>query len=689
MIEDTNDELAKFHRMFFDADEASRDERLEGEKARDYFDGKQYTAEELEILAQRKQPPTTLNRVARKVNHLLGLEVDRRTDPKAYPRTDKDEKVAELATDGLRYVEQSAKMDQVFSAIHEEMIVEGYGGCELVVYEEEENGQPVKQIGLVHWQWGRLFYDPHSVKLDFTDAMYLGGVEWMDYEKAVLFFPGKEGMLGAAAMQPASGSTVDDYEDEPEKKAWVTRGARKRVRIVHMYYQKDGEWYLVQFTGGGILYNEMVEFVDDKGKTYCPLRLQSAYIDRDGDRYGEVRNMISPQDMINKTHSKIQHMVSTRQILAEDGAISEEHGGIDEARQQLAKPDGVIVKTPGLEFEILETADMVQGQAVLLQEFKTEMDLIGPNASMQGKGPQSQSGRALIAQTEGGMREFNPVADRFNSMKEDVYRNVWYLIKQYWDYPKWVRVTDDEQKPKLIGLNMPMTKLEAVQERIREETNDERKVEQTTQEIISNPVYAQMAQEPANEVRNDVSKINVDIIIETAPDMVTMQAEQFAQLAQMAPALAQAGQPIPAKVLIKASAFKNKEELLKDLEGDSVEDMTPQEQEAAQQQQALKQQQVQLEISKAEADIEKTKSEAARNYAMANKPDDSGLNMDIEEAKVEANYQLQQQKAASADDLKRLEIAAKAEIEALKIQSQQSPLNSIQELNNLSENLSQ
>lgn len=611
--------LEDYHSMFFDADEASQDERREGEQARDYYDGKQYTAEELQILNKRKQPPTTLNRVARKINHLKGLEIDRRTDPKAFPRTQEHEKGAEAITEGLRYVEERSNMDEVFTSIHDNMLVEGYGGFELTVTPKKKGGRQEYELGAVYWEWGRLFYDPVSVKPDYSDARYVGGIEWMDIDTAKKRWPSKAAELEGS--KTASGvNMTDNYEDEPEKKAWVTKGKRPRIRVIHMYHIVDGTWYLCQFTGGGVLEKKPVPFVDEEGNNWCPMRLQSAYVDRDGDRYGEVRNLISPQDMINKAHSKLQHLTSVRQVIADEGAIPEEYGGIDGARQELAKPDGVIIVNPTNRFEILETADMAAGHATLLQEYKNEIDLMGPNASMLGKGPQSQSGRALIAQTEGGMREFNPVMDRFNSMKEWAYRHVWYLIRQYWTYEKWMNVTDDENKPKYVGLNRPVTRLEKARKLAEQRGFDPDAVEQ---QVMANPMFAQLAQQVV-EVENNVTELDIDVSIEAVGDTATLQVEQFQILSQLAPAMAQAGKPVEAmEILIEASSLRNKEALLEKLRGND----NPQAIQAAQQQQEMQMRGAMAEIAGQEAEAQKTAAEVEQTRAETRKTEIEALRL--------------------------------------------------------------
>ena len=57
--------------------------------------------------------------------------------------------------------------------------------------------------------------------------------------------------------------------------------------------------------------------------SWCPLFMQSAYVDRNNNRYGEVRPMISPQDEINKRRSKALHLLTMRQTKAERGAVDD------------------------------------------------------------------------------------------------------------------------------------------------------------------------------------------------------------------------------------------------------------------------------------------------------------------------------------------------------------------------------
>src|ERR1019366_3596875 len=53
---------------------------------RHYYHGAQWSAEDIRILRARRQPIVTYNKVAKKINGIVGLLQKLRQDPKAYPR---------------------------------------------------------------------------------------------------------------------------------------------------------------------------------------------------------------------------------------------------------------------------------------------------------------------------------------------------------------------------------------------------------------------------------------------------------------------------------------------------------------------------------------------------------------------------------------------------------------------------
>lgn len=530
----TNDEtLTTLCEYFEQSEELSTDARKSAERDRDYYDGKQLTAEERAELAKRGQPEVIINRIKRKVNFLRGLEQEKRTDPKAFPRTPKHEEDAQGATDAIRYVCENNRYDQIRSTVWDNMIVEGFGGVEVLV--EKRGGE--MEVVLKRWRWDRLFFDPHSSEPDFSDAKYVGGVTWMDIEDAKAKWPGKGDVLESTLSSVAINET---YDDKPKFMMW-SDPKRKRVRICQIYFRQDGEWYWATYTKGGFLRSpKMVPFVDEDGATECPMLLRAAYVDRDNNRYGEVRELISPQDEINKRRSKALHLISMRQVHAEEGAVDD----IDETRNELAKPDGLVVTNPGFKFEVLPTGDMAVSQFQLLAEAKAEIDLAGPNAAMQGKDERAPSGRAILASQQGGYIELAPVLDGLREFDVRVYKQIWNRIRQFWTGERWIRVTDDERNLKWVGLNQPMM----LADRVKQDFGG-----QIPPQIMGDPRLGQQI-----GIRNNVAEMEVDIILEDVPDTVTIQHEQFQELASMAGA----GVPIPPDILIEASSLRNKKALL-------------------------------------------------------------------------------------------------------------------------------
>lgn len=163
----------------------------------------------------------------------------------------------------------------------------------------------------------------------------------------------------------------------------------------------------------------------------------------------------------------------------------------------------------------------------------------------------------------------------------------------YWTEERWIRVTDDEKNLKWVGLNRPIT----VGEKLEGELG---------------PVPPEMANDPrlgqVVDMENAVAELDVDIILEDAPDSVTLQMEQFEMLAQMYQANPQA---IPFDMIIEASQLRNKAQILERMKGGSPEE----------QQQRQQQEQEQAELQKAGivSEIEQNNAKAQRDAAAAAK----------------------------------------------------------------------
>jgi hypothetical protein len=581
---DLDDLHARLIRWFEESELARQDEIDLAQRDREYFDGSQWTRDELKLLKERGQPAIVINKVADKVQLLCGMERKARTDPKAFARTPAEEDRADAATQALRYIADDNDFSIVRSEVFSNMLIEGAGGADLGL---EDDGQGSCNITITTIPWDRIWYDPHSRSYDFSDARYKGMVIWTDRDALEEMYPGEDVQ---DVIESSFSSTDYQYNDRPETAFW-TDNNRTRIRLVQCDWSERGTWWRATFTKSGLLAApQRSKFKDRKGKSCSGLLLQSSYINRENQRYGMVRGLISLQDEINKRRSKALHLLSVRQVIAEQGAVPD----VDKARREVAKPDGYIEVMPGLKFEIEQTADLAAGQFQLLQHATAEMQLSGPNAAMSGTDPRELSGRAVLAMQAGGAAQNEPLADALRFWSRRVYETAWQAAREYWTGGKWVRVTDDLGETRWVGINRPVR----LMDRLADMPEQHRAM--VMQQMQLQPGDPRLQQVVG--IEHDISDLDVDITIEEGIDIPSLQAEEFQSLVQLASV-----QPglIPGDVLIAASGLRDKDMILQRMK------------EHQQQQQQAQQQAGQIAAQHGQAQIADLQSKAAANMALA------------------------------------------------------------------------
>lgn len=603
-----DDGVTALVQMFEESEQTTRDAREKAERDRDFYDSKQWTREEEQALERRKQPVVTFNRIQRKIDYLSGLERQQRKDPKAFPRTPKDQDAADAATDAVRFACDSSDWDDVRSAAWDNLLIEGTCAVMVGVKKTRQGYDPL----ITHVAWDRFFYDPASSRTDFSDARYMGVVTWYDLTEAQRKWPDAKEALEATMAQAKDDET---YDDKPKHGFWADY-KRKRVRVIEMFH-KEGQWMRCVFTQAGYLEKKAPSpYVDEAGEPENPIKAMSLYVDRDNNRYGAVRVLIDPQKEINKRRSKGLHLITMRQ--ARVGLSAD--GDSETIRRELAKPDGLI-RAERDDFEILPTNDMAAANLSLLQEAKNEIDLLGANAALSGKNENDMSGRALIAQQQGGMVEVARMFDRLRSLSIDVYRSIWNRIRQVWPSERWIRVTDDERNVRFVGLNQKVTVAMLAEEVAQ---GDQKAIQKAAQIVgpqlmqaymqgdeqaqMMLGMFVQQNGQQVVEVRNAVNELDVDIVIDEGMDTPTVQAEQFDAIVKMLPALGPMAQsPQMVATIIEASQLRNKDKLL---------EMIEQAQMAPPPDPAMEQMK-QIQVAGAAAEVEKTQSETMRNMMQA------------------------------------------------------------------------
>lgn len=582
-------ELVSLHKLkdqFEDYLNATISPRSDSERCRDYYDGYQWTTEELATLRKRKQPPIVVNRVKPKVEGLKGLLSIRKTDIKAFPRTQNDEKSATAITDALRYVADDNDIDEIKAKCFENKVIEGV--CAASVDIKMKNNEPEIKINYIFWD--RFYFDPKSRHHDFSDARYLGEMIWLDEEQLIELFPDKKDIIANLAQMEDSGD--ETTSDRPK---WSTGNKnRKRFRICKHYFIKDSIWFVAVFCGETFLL-EPVEspYLDEEGKPTCPIVADTAYIDRNNNRYGEVKSFLSQQDEINHRRSKALHLLSARQTVGMKGAIE----NIASMKNELAKPDGHVEYAGDNEsFKVLPNTDFTKGHFDLYQDAKAEIDATSFNAQLSGERQSGDlSGKAIDRLQSAGAMEIDGLYRGFANFEKRLFRQVWDRVRQFWTAEKWVRITDNEDNLRWVGFNTQITLQKMLEEKINDESQP------LNLRIGASAAYQAMMQtndprlQTIVEVRNRPAELDVDIILEQSFDVVNIQQEQFQLLVQFA----QSSKDIDIIELIELSQLRNKKELI-----EKIEARRSQQAQSVGNVQQMQAQKIQVENAKAFADAQ-------------------------------------------------------------------------------------
>lgn len=634
--------LTKCRKAYLDYLGNKQDEINEQKDARRYYHGAHWTAEQIKALNARKQPVVTFNRIARKLNGVVGLIERLKQDPKAYPRTPKHEEGAELATAVIRYVLDEQQWQAKSPEVALDAAIEGYAGVSI---ELTEGDQGDHEVAFEPVETDSFFYDPRSYRGDFSDARYMGEGKWLDVETAQELFPDKADEIAAAADDASDLSSNPDREN----KFFSFDGGKQIIRLVDIWYQHGGKWCWAFFTGSMILAEGESYLFDEKNKPICRYIMFSCNVDHDGDRYGFVRNMKSAQDEYNARRSRALFTANSRRLLLSRGSVED----IEVARREWARPDGVVVVNASNVNEGARADDQsfdFAGQLKLMENAIAELENYGPNQALIGD-VQNQSGRAIQLLQQAGMAELGPYILGYRGWKIRVYRALFCAVQRYWTAERWIRVTDDEGVAQFVQINGvqadPMTGMPTMVNAIgsldvdiiMDEGADTINAQQDVYETLSNvlPTIGPMLKPPeaAAAVSILVNSSALDASAKKIWRDATRAAQQPDPMQQQAQQIALAGEAAKVKET-ESKVVKNLADAGAAMQPDAPQAMQPQPEELP----------MEVQIVQALADVENTQADTQHKRMSAFKTETEAL--------------LAPQKAAEEADLKRAQFAQSA-----------------------------
>ncbi|MEF8794429.1 MAG: portal protein [Thiohalorhabdus sp.] len=503
--------LSQLQEWYQQAREGQYENRQQQEIDADFYDGLQWTQEDIDTLQARGQPAFVFNNIKPAVDWVIGTERKTRADFKVFPRKDEDREIAQIKGKLLKYVNDVNNGEYARSRAFKDAARVGVGWLEDGVRDDITKDP----IFSGYESWRNIYYDPLSREKDLSDARYLFRVKWVDKDIALRMFPDREEAIKRSArgvselFRSAEGQEPDDdfirvMAEHHEQELTGTVGSaavldgetinpgneRDRVRLVecwykepakvqimrgynealegqefdpqnteHMRAESEGEVSLREtlrlkmrvaiFTGDALLADQETPY---KHNSFPFTPIWGWRRDRDNAPYGMIRNSRDPQEDLNKRASKALHILSSNQVVADKSAVDD----WNEAVEQIGRSDGVIRVNGERRFEFVSDKALASEHLQLMQQDQVFIqNTTGVTDENMGRETNATSGKAIQARQEQGQAVTFELFDNLRLAMQIQGEKQLSLVEQYYDMPRKLRIVGQKGQSEFIEINQP------------------------------------------------------------------------------------------------------------------------------------------------------------------------------------------------------------------------------------------
>jgi len=629
-------------------------------KCDSYYRGEQWDESDVAALEAEGRPALTINTILPTVNTVLGEQSTRRADIKFKPRRGGDEEVAHTLTKLYMQIADNNKLDWVEQSVFSDgLIMDGRGYFDVRMdFSDHVEGE----IRITAKDPLDILIDPDAKEYDPKTWNEIFETKWMTLDEIEELYGKKkaEQLRFIAENGNSFGRDSVEYEEnrfgdieadadylgagipgESEyrnvKALRVIERQHRRMHRVNCFVDPDTgdqrdvpeEWTEAKTKKFAKKYNLSVIskvkrkvrwtvtcdkiVLHDDWSPYSSFTIVPffAYFRR-GKPFGMVRNLLSPQEQLNKIASQELHIVNTTANsgwMVESGSLVgmtaddlEEHGaqtGLVVEYNRGSQPPQKIQPN-----QIPTGLDRIAQKAAL--NIKT---ISGINDSMLGSDSAEVSGVAIQAKQNRGAIMIQVPLDNLRKARQYLAEKILECVQTFYTEQRVVQVTNEEDPAKP---REPMV--------INEMT-------------------------PEGRIVNDITLGEYDVVVATAPARDSFDETQFAEALN----LRQVGVAIPDDAIIEYSHLARKGELAKRIRMLTGVEQSPEQQEMAAIQAQMAMQQLQLEIAKLEAEVRKTQSEAAVNLAKVQ--DVAEVNPQMRMAELQSKLSMKEQELALRREL--------------------------------------
>lgn len=595
-------------RYLYIRDHGHLDYVTKARKCLDFFAGLQWDPSDLAKLREVQRPALTINKVLSTVSNVQGAQIFNRTDTSFKPRNEgATSEVADALTKTFMQISDNNDLTWVRSDVFLDGIVtsRGFYDARLDFTDSLRGEIRIKQL------------NPENVMIDpdadtyrpdgWGDVMYS---EWWTLEDIELVY----GAAVAERLRSQSNLSVDSSDPlgwqrdkfgnvdavptEVYGDSSLNASRQRRVRVIDYQWKKLGKqqmfvdevtgdirpvptgWdearinaYIQQnpsvgvvtkvaqrirwtvVAGDEVLHDDWSPYQSFTIVPYFPHFVR-------GRTVGIVENLLSSQELLNKTSSQELHVINTT---ANSGYIVKRNSLLNMSTAELEQRGA----QTGVVIEVDDTANIQKISANATPSgldrvsYKAEehiKSISGVSDYMTGFAREDVSAKAVKANQAGGSANVAHIQDSLNRSDYLLARVVLQMIQDYYTEPRLIRITTD----RLTGA-------------------------QDTMEV-NRPT-------PEGMIINDLTLGEYSVVITNQPDRDTFEETQYDQALRLR---TEAGVQLPDKYLIQSSRLKDKADILRELEGDKN---SPEAQAEAQRQQQLQMRIQEAEVAEKEADV--------------------------------------------------------------------------------------
>jgi hypothetical protein len=470
----------------------------------DYYASEQWTAEEKAEHTEQNRHPYVFNEIQHKVDHLAGMEIQTKLEPRIIAREAGDEAQVELLNFMLKWADQINNTAEVQSEAFVDMVVGGATAA-VVRWDTEDlvYGAPIVERVPIN----EIYWDTNAKRIDLSDARWMARVMYVTKYDALEQFPEYEEAIDKAEGTIAGNWTgaiynkLTEHQEKTLNNQWTTLLLDERkVIIVVEYYERTKIYkYVVaneievdykefeQKEAAQSYYDGLVEsyvtsntdLINPDGTprvsllqtchdvvqqtlmigtevvsheltalTFFPYVIGFCYFN-EGDYWSFVKGLIDPQMLVNRFFSQWDYQLGTapKNVVTVMSSLLKKGWEIEDVRRELAKTAPVI---PVHSHQAMNFVPPVPVNAELYQGINFAIgrmtDYSGGRNALGLQENAAESGRAVVARAEQGGLARLPLFDRMRLFRQEITMRMVWFMKNYMAPGQIIRVIgiDDE-----------------------------------------------------------------------------------------------------------------------------------------------------------------------------------------------------------------------------------------------------